>query len=175
MNPTTEAPTWSAALWLAYTARDRGKARRAWGGGGAKRGRTRAAPSTSAGPKPPPGAGEGARGPGRAPPRRSTDAQPARQEDRPGDDPAGVQDRRERVEKEPAVGDEDLAEDERRREEQLGEARQPEEPDVLASGRRIEVRRDDLDGQGGQHDEDQGQRPHDEGRHRQGRLARAGR
>ena len=60
------------------------------------------------------------------------------------DDPGRVQDRREGVEREPAIGDEDLAERERRREQDLREAVDPEKLDVEILGRGIEPADDEV-------------------------------
>ena len=49
-------------------------------------------------------------GAGHGSPRRRVDPEPPGEQDRPEDDPEGIQDRRQRVEREPAVGHEDLAE-----------------------------------------------------------------
>ena len=82
--------------------------------------------------------------PGDGAPGRCHDPEAVREQDREHDDPGRVQDRRERVEQEPPVGDEDLAERDRRREHDLRQAVDPQELDVQVLGRRIEALADDA-------------------------------
>ena len=77
-------------------------------------------------------------------PGRRHDPEAAREQDREHDDPGRVEDRRERVEQESPVGDEDLAERDRRREHDLRQAVDPQELDVQVLGRRIEALADDA-------------------------------
>ena len=83
------------------------------------------------------------------------------EQDRPDDDPGRVEDRGERIEQEPAVGDEDLAERERGGEEDLGEAVDPQQLDVERPGSTGRSRADDV-GQPRrrEEDEDAGDRHH---------------
>ncbi len=63
-------------------------------------------------------------------PCRRDDPEAFRAEDRPDDDPGRVEDRRQRVEQETSVGDEDLAKTDRRREQDLRQTVDPQEVDV---------------------------------------------
>ena len=63
----------------------------------------------------------------------------------PAGDPDVVQDRREGVGQEPPLGDEDLAQRDRGREQDRGEEHQPEQVEVARLLGRVEARGDDRD------------------------------
>ena len=77
-------------------------------------------------------------------PGRCHDPEASGEQDRPHDDARRVEDRRERIEQEPPVRDEDLAERDRRREHHLRETVDAQELDVQILGRRIEPFGDDA-------------------------------
>ena len=77
-------------------------------------------------------------------PGRCHDPEASGEQDRADDDPRRVEDRRERIEQEPPVRDEDLAKRDRRREHHLRETVDAQELDVQILGRRIEPFGDDA-------------------------------
>src|SRR4029078_3139608 len=81
-------------------------------------------------------------GPADRAPRGRDDPEAFRSEDGPGHDPRGVQDRRQRIEEEAAVGDEDLADTDRRREQDLGEAVDPQQIDIEVACGLVEAHAD---------------------------------
>ncbi len=113
--------------------------------------------------------------PATAPQAVDDDPEAVREQDREHDDPGRVEDRRERVEQESPVGDEDLAERDRRREHDLGQAVDPQELDVQVLGRRIEALADDA-GQPRRGEEDRdagdGHQPDGPGQHRPAEVIR---
>ena len=93
-------------------------------------------------------------GPGDRAPGRRDDPEPAGEQDGRDDDAGRVQDRGERVEDEAPVGDEDLAERDRRGEHDLGDAVDPHHLDGQLAGGRVEAA-PDLLGQPRRGEEDQ--------------------
>ena len=85
--------------------------------------------------------------------RRREDPDPVVEQDGAGHDPDVVEDRREGVEQEPPLGDEDLAQGDRRGEQDRRDQHQPEQLEVQGLRLRVEARRDDRDGRRGEEEQ----------------------
>ena len=93
------------------------------------------------------------------------------QQHRPDDDPEVVQQRCRPVEEEAPLGDQDLAQGHRSREQDLGEAHDPEEVDVQRPRGGIESGHHEVRGERGEDEQDDRHDPHHQHRQRQDRPA----
>ena len=107
--------------------------------------------------------------------RRREDAEALAEDERPGDDAAVVHDGREADGQEPALGDEHLAEDDRRGEDHRRHAHDAEQADVQLALALAEPRGDDRHGFRREDEQRCGYRSHDDDGERQDRpTERAG-
>ncbi len=104
-------------------------------------------------------------------PRRGGDPEPTGEQDGRHDDPARIAERRDGVEHEAAMGDEDLTEGHGCREHDLGEAVDPQQLDIEVPGRWIEVLADDAAQPGREQKQARARQAHDDDRSGQCRPA----